>query len=690
MGKEEFFMKKFYLICTMLLLSFLAFNQVTITSDQIWTNKDDPDSIFQRSGDWQDGITITNGATLVIDCSSVLIESERTFEMRGESNITVDIGAKLIIENAIITCDGSNWAGIIVSGNPYAAQTIIGQNRTQGFLILCCNTKIENASTGVFVHGGGVILASGTTFSECTVSIQFEAYGDYPTSAPYDNLSFINNCHFYNSNDTNLTVNNPLNQFIYAQGISLRIEGCDFTYINDYGLDKISGIGIYCSNSKLVLRRSLSYNNIPISCQRNGQINTFENLEFGVYFYINNVLYVNSSPPKSLVLQSQFKNCRVGVYEQNSIGSHIYKCHFKFEDDFQPEGNIANLIHSHNQVDTPHCAGIVMYHSKNYKILENTFRWDLEPFGESSIDTFYSYGIVINNKQYQAPECFINDNTFTNYQFNNRSATFGELIDLSEMPVNYSVPIHHYCNYYKYLHNALIVYKQNEDTLTSLIGQGYYYGSPGDPEETENIFDEFNDNYDTALVNINTGNFTYSSNHPFRVKGRITPVTPVNSHNCEENKIDPCFFFPEPSPGPFPGSVLVDSIVVIDTPRLEPFRRNIWYYDSAYVYSDILEPSQKRIKENDSNDTKQSERLVIYPNPAGLYVMISYCLSEDNKGLTLTISDCLGKEVFHKNLTENSGYLTLNFNELKIDKGIYFITFTSEKKLLRCEKILVR
>ncbi|NLJ06815.1 MAG: hypothetical protein GX437_03990, partial [Sphingobacteriales bacterium] len=341
-------MKKFYLICTMILLSFSAFNQVTITSDQIWTNKDDPDSINQRSGNWRDGITISNGATLVIDCSSVLIENDRTFKMRSGSSITVSVGAKLIIENAIITSDGgSSWGGIIVNGNPYAPQTVIGQNRTQGFLILCHNTKIENASTAVFVHGGGVILASNTSFSECITSIYFETYGDYVTAVPYDNLSFIKDCYFYNSNDTSLIVNNPLNQFIYAKGISLRIEGCDFNYINDYGQDKISGVGIFCWNSKLLIRRSLSYNNIPVSCQRNGQINTFENLEFGIYFYINKLLYVSTSPPKSLVLQSKFKNCRVGVYEQNSEGSHIYKCQFKFEDDFQPEGNISNLIHYH-------------------------------------------------------------------------------------------------------------------------------------------------------------------------------------------------------------------------------------------------------------------------------------------------------------------------------------------------------
>lgn len=255
--------------------SMVIFNP--ISAPRYWTNQ----NYFIRGT-----IIIAPGAELVIDGNSII-------EFDPFSKILVLPGGILIVNNATLkgltTC-GTMWQGIEVAGDKLHTQTQIQVPATgqlyQGKVILT-NATIRDAHNGVALGrelattydpsaGGGILLATTSTFLNCGYGVRFTPYS-------FVDLSRIIDCNFssttlldpgYNISN-NYTYPNTANPFYgysnptqrtYAFGLTLGVKFVQFkgnTFTNaEYGI-----IGV---NSALLV--------IP---DANGQQNTFLQMNVG-------------------------------------------------------------------------------------------------------------------------------------------------------------------------------------------------------------------------------------------------------------------------------------------------------------------------------------------------------------------------------------------------------------------------
>ena len=131
-------------------------------------------------------ITINSGTTLTVTS---------TVQCAPGVSFIVQPGAKLIINGGTFTntCHETLWEGITVMGNPNQPM-----NQTyQGYLQMTNNAIIENAVTGITVHGGGMVVGNGAELENNITSVRFLplAQGQSGVSGSFTNVSFSDNNH---------------------------------------------------------------------------------------------------------------------------------------------------------------------------------------------------------------------------------------------------------------------------------------------------------------------------------------------------------------------------------------------------------------------------------------------------------------------------------------------------------------
>ena len=126
-------------------------------------------------------ITISNNATLTLKNTNIYIA--------GGRKITVNTGAKLIIDGATLTnaCDDL-WQGIVIMSHPTQPMN----TTKQGCVEVINNGKIENAVCAIEVKGGGIVKTNYANFSNNKIGINFLplSLGQNSTSISLLNTNF--------------------------------------------------------------------------------------------------------------------------------------------------------------------------------------------------------------------------------------------------------------------------------------------------------------------------------------------------------------------------------------------------------------------------------------------------------------------------------------------------------------------
>lgn len=306
-------------------------------------------------------VTVKSGATLTISSGSVI-------EMGANTKITVEPGAKLIVDNATITnsCAGM-WGGIIVQGKVGEPQTIDGNGMSnQGYLVLE-NATIENAYEAVRLWNpsmpnldlgsGGIVQAYGTTFRNNRRSVEFMEYHHiHPhTYLEIDNLSRFTDCEFVT--DDNHHIQHPFHAHATVWGVrGLKFLGCRFknerTDITNATTNVQLGNGIVTIDAGITVDDYV-YGNTPsgVAFKRS----EFKNLNHGVYVANQN------GPYTAIVNHAKFTNCLRGIRNEG-----VNLCRFT-GNEFVLGGNAAT------DYSTPFSEGIMLHQATGFTVEQNTF-----------------------------------------------------------------------------------------------------------------------------------------------------------------------------------------------------------------------------------------------------------------------------------------------------------------------------
>ncbi|MEO8086613.1 MAG: T9SS type A sorting domain-containing protein [Bacteroidota bacterium] len=189
--------------------------EVTYTIDESTTNVTtllgNPISSISSSKTIRGSIHVEDGEILTITGSSTVLEFADSRKVCTETNIVVEPGGTLIVEQgstltSIAGCPGSMWDGIQVWGDEQFSQSI-GAGGMQGLMYINTGALIENARMGTLVgkgkaptyhetvlnnpggsiirhgyvdidpgHGGGVLRSNGALYTNNRRSIHFEPY----------------------------------------------------------------------------------------------------------------------------------------------------------------------------------------------------------------------------------------------------------------------------------------------------------------------------------------------------------------------------------------------------------------------------------------------------------------------------------------------------------------------------------
>ena len=213
-----------------------------INTDQEWTIGSLPTDGSDLA---EPGVFRINTRLLIESGNTLTIGPDVRLEFGPYGRITVDKGAKLIVNGATITkaCN-EYWYGIEVVGEDSLNQS----NSHQGKVILNEGTRIEYAKNGVTLiehdedfdikwgSAGGVLIADNTTFYNCRRGVEFMKYQNFhgSTTTFKRNLSSIKNCEFIIDDGINNTTFNDIDDEEKLRGITLwgvdgvKIKNCQF------------------------------------------------------------------------------------------------------------------------------------------------------------------------------------------------------------------------------------------------------------------------------------------------------------------------------------------------------------------------------------------------------------------------------------------------------------------------------
>lgn len=410
----------------------LIMNHLYVNGTQTWGNK-----ILT------DHVTITAGSVLTIT---------GTVQMPANKYIFVEAGAKLIVDGGTITngCRHDFWGGIVVHGSPTQPQNPL----YQGIVSIKNNATIENALIGIHSRntsepifpsfeqedfqtrsnsGGGIIMASRSTFKNNIVAVQFEK-NNMPCISQFDLCNFVTDTKFFLGYI-------PYHFIKMSETGGIKILGCSFTSLLAPGAAK-RGRGIYSNNANFVVDYRCATSITPCN---DSVRSTFTGLEYGIYalgkkgmraFYVSNADFVTNE-----------KAIYANAVDNISVKNNYFEMARVF---LLPQGLASGLY-------LDNCTG--------YVIEENEFRTIGNP------GNLTSYGIYINNSGEA------NNMIYRNRFFN---TTYGITSHDKNRNIDGSAGLLLKCNQFGNIKTDIAVLKSNPNSV--LMGIAKAQGS-NDPED---------------------------------------------------------------------------------------------------------------------------------------------------------------------------------------------------------------
>jgi hypothetical protein len=643
-----------------------VYSQISITSDQIWYRNTDAPSGYEN------GIIISNDATLTIDCYN--FPTAKVFEFEPGATIEINTGSCLIINDARLTSEiealDNLWGGIIIEGNPNQVQDVWGTTRNQGFLRLLGDAEICYADIAVTVQGGGKINANGAYFTQCPKGIKFERYDrSYDNSLyNYFSMGVINECTFsyiYTSaNDTN---GDPyLDYHIYMDTIrGIRIYGNTFEFINLGSEIWGSSYGIKAVNASFKVEKSLDFSCFPNPYYKNGNSNTFRNLAYGIY--VHNSIDFN---PEIRLLQSVFENCLTGIFLWNVYYEYvmIYGNEFSWDDEFESGYETYGIYYLHPSI--------------NLKIVQNEFKWNM---GSGISDDYYGIYGTHTTSNHSGHSTEIYKNSFANSVSGNKDYIHGIFTDVSNITSGLA-KVYMSCNDYNTLDYGHKLYSSGSTASQRLVDQeGRDYTQDND---AGNTFPSCTD----YLVNENTGYYTYKTTlYPVETEGNIT----IDDNNINTNACD-AFDYYESQFGTAEMRPDINEALdaddyddweeVYEEEELEGYE--IYTYNDSFFTVEIIQGQIFRKRPTFVKHIDEMEHLSIYPNPAENYLEISF--AGEKVVNSLILYNLWGVEMYKTFPNTMDGKIYIENVSNSFTPGLYLLVLEYKDGSTKEQKLIIK
>ena len=349
---------------------FYHYTEFVVNSDQNWNENTLPTNESTIAGN---GVLRIENQLIISSGYSLNLASSVQLEFGANARITVEPGAKLIVDGAVLTkASETPWFGIEVLGNSHLRQTEINQGKVD----LLNGALIEYALKGVSLVGhnaalenvwgttGGVLHAKQTQFKNCLQAVEFMPYKNFnEQGSAIRNESYLSNCSF--------SVDEFINTVFTSGalvGVSLMevdgivITACEFlntipkTSTGIYNLHDGQAITTYDANFSL----RAAYLGKESSVEINENLfarNTIQGFEIGVDVYGMGDL------TSSTIDRTDFVNNRVGLLLRNTKSTVVSGNHFE----------VPSLTSALDLVHDVSTVGAHIKNSSRYIVEANTF-----------------------------------------------------------------------------------------------------------------------------------------------------------------------------------------------------------------------------------------------------------------------------------------------------------------------------
>ena len=558
-------------------------------------------------------------------------------------------GGQLNITNSTlkgVTFCASMWDGIQVWGNSSLTQSSGGQGQ-----LTITNSTIQDAARGVKMgddwggHGGGIITATSTNFTNCRKGVEFFGYldpTDNLTNPIIPNLSYFNHCVF------NCT-GPMIGSYYYGSGLNTHIS---MSSVVDVGIDDCQfinsgsttsqlnrGIGIAVVDASFIACKTLTLGgpsgcSIDVSTYTN---NTFQNLDQGI---VGNAFSFTNLIPK--IRFCRFYNVQQAINLNGYVYSGVmsdpnYLCSIF--------SNLLNWdLNYHPVTSVGSIFGINLTSCRRFNILYNGI------YKDQALNNAIT-GIFIKDCDLSASDWTSLPKKFTfiannNISLNSSTGSFPHTFTGTHIEGQSDNVIIDY--------NQFGTYYRDIDIVNT--GSNYYFENGNGTAGTVNTFI----NYTAGLYNV------YASNSiPFSYIYANTPTTcnPMQIHNVVKT------MFTGGTP------VLPNSSFCIEATG----------EGGGEDKKGVQAPVANQITSDDDGVAMFS--LKIIPNPFESQASILYTIPNNDGSTYIKVNDALGRNVRTLLLSGNQG--TILFDKNDLSKGIYFYNVVSNGRIYGQGKFII-
>lgn len=375
---------------------FTYFNPTNITANTTWSTP----QTFMTS------VTVKSGKTLTIQ--------NTTIKFGPNSRLYVEAGAKLVINNAVLTsasaCNGYLWKGIELQGDQNQKQILSGSYYPyHGWCVMTNNATIQNAEAGIKNYatvngdgwtidwtklGGGVVECTNGKFLNCAEGGKFYPFTNKNAlnQVVNDKSKFVTT-QFLTDGSSSIPSFSPYSHLTMWGTRGITITSNTFKNVNP-ALFTIPtrGNGITAYDAIFTTNTPCLIFNGAFDCQTYGTPNLFENLNYGID--------AGASVATTLVNVnvSKFVNTHRGIILRGTTQSSVFR-------------NLINIGDGYTDASGAYQApyGLYLDVCDAYSVKENTFN------DNTNNATDVDYGIIVSNTGNNANQ--LKQNTFSNLAF---------------------------------------------------------------------------------------------------------------------------------------------------------------------------------------------------------------------------------------------------------------------------------
>lgn len=477
--------------------------------------------------------------SLYVPPGVTLTLSGATLHMPRNSVISVDQGARLIVNNSTLTndCDNCMWRGIEAWGDHEQIQT----PSHQGWVRLT-NSTVEHAKLAVCNYNpasgapgsaGGIIQATNTKFLNNSISSEFIAYHNYDSYgmiAP--NISYFSRCTFLiDDKFKGSIVNAPFKSHIKLTGVEgVNIVGCSFFNRKQSLLGQ--GNGIEALNSGFAVKSYCAASIIGFGCYSS----------FPSYFsgFMNSVLVqgVWADAQSVVIDEANFDSTGVGINVQSYDNVSATRNKFLVGRGYR----VPNIPSAGLDIGCGWNIGILINSASTFNFENNTFS------GRANINgiwPWYNIGTMIANTGSLANKVYLS--TFDTLSIGVLGAGNNHIHTNLLMPDYGGLQI--LCNSFNGNFTDIVSSGQyNYEGIGGFQGNYSYAAGNTFANSTTNIL---NTNPYHDITYLYQGGLSY---FPFHISGHISLV-PGGSNGCQSHA--------QPFPSPFDWPNVSDRITAI-------------------------------------------------------------------------------------------------------------------------------